>query len=244
MSIRELASASPIATRSVDTPWRNQLIVRHDQRMTDYDRSRELLARMNDYATTASWAVWHDDDITFPDNPVGLHGDVVLIAGNPGNAADDDGRTPWMNFHTGRRHNDHFLAAALRGTPLWGGYMTDLYSQVTPRPDDVDRSPAVTCHAANNLAKQLERLGARDPLLVLIGLHAFQLASEPYRSTIAAAVHVTPGELRWIHVPHYSRSNAATHRGRTEVYREAMRYAVERPRQKFDRNDFHTQLDG
>lgn len=212
--------------------------------MTDHDRSRELLARMNDYATTASWAVWHDDDITFPDSPAGLHNDAVLIAGNPGNAAHDAARPPWMNFHTGRLHNDHFLAAALRGTPLWGGYMTDLYSQVTSRPDDVDRSPAMTCHAANHLAKQLERLGARDPLLVLIGLHAFQLASEPYRSTIAAAVHVTPGELRWIHVPHFSRSNAGTHRGRPDVYREAVTCAVERPRQKFDRNDFHTQLDG
>lgn len=208
------------------------------------DQSCDLLARMKQkYSTTASWAVWDENDIDFPDSPSGLRNDVVLIAGNPGGAAEESGRTPWINFHTGRKHNDHFLAHALRDTDLWGGYMTDFYSQIESKLHKVDRSAIVTGKDVSDLADEIKQLGAVDPLFVLIGGDAMQLTKEPHRGTIAHAVDVDSESLRWIHVPHYSGSNGGVHRGKAEVYRAAFEYAMQRPRQRFVTADFHEWFD-
>lgn len=77
-----------------------------------FDRSSNLSLPVND-----------------PALPPILRSDVVFLGLNPGNVA-RGGVAPWSMFHTGPKHNDHFIAEAVRDTAYWGSYMTDLFRQV------------------------------------------------------------------------------------------------------------------
>ena len=196
------------------------------------DRSQQLLQRMADHRESASWAVWEDDNISYPARPAGLHTDAVLIAINRGGHG--PGSTPlppWTNFHTARKHNDHFLAVACRDTPLWGGYMTDLLEERNGRLASVDMSRAVVDANVAALADELRLLQAQDPLLVLIGGRCQTLATRPARlGALATALCADRNTIRWVHIPHYSPANGAVHGGKPERYRELVLRALDHPR--------------
>lgn len=196
------------------------------------DRSPELLQRMKDHSESASWAVWEHDDITFPAEPRGLHTDAVLIAINRGGHGPQSAPLPpWTNFHTARRHNDHFLAVACRDTPLWGGYMTDLLEERQGRLAAVDTTPTVVDGDVAALVEELKLLDAREPLLVLIGSDAHRLATKPRRlAALASALGSDAQTIRWVHIPHYSAANGRVHGGKPERYRALVLRALDRPR--------------
>ena len=172
-------------------------------------RSTGLLQQMSAHSESASWAVWEDDDISFPRQPQGLHTDAVLITVNRGGHGPDTAPLPpWTNFHTARKHNDHFLAVACRDTPLWGGYMTDLLEERQGRLAAVDTSDAVVDGDVTALAEELSQLQAKDPLVVLMGSVALSLATAPRRlDALANALGSDRRSLRWVHIPHYSAAN-------------------------------------
>ena len=101
---------------------------------------------MRPFASHGSWALWgpldrdpaepftRASDIGFPEagdaelEPL-LTRRAVFVGLNPGNGFEPD-RGPWANWHHGPRSNDHLIAEALRATPLWGSYMTDLVQTI------------------------------------------------------------------------------------------------------------------
>ena len=114
--------------------------------------NRNLLETMYDYSGLGSWAVWeseredgsfkNDKDIKI-DIDFSLYKNelqktnTVILAMNPGGTfIEKDAETAtrkikfgdynWGNFHS-QGGNDSRLAEALRNTPEWGSYMTDIF---------------------------------------------------------------------------------------------------------------------
>lgn len=203
----------------------------------------DLLARMSRHSDTASWAVWGPEptprreftrtsDLSFPDEetagPV-VHGDVVLVALNPGRPAAGHRRTPWHTFHAGARHRDHSLAEACRGTRLWGGYMTDVHADIV----DSDSTKVTTERSAvraavDRLAAQIHELGSSDPVIIALG-HSRRDPSSP-RTTygrllanmdLLESAGVRPERL--VGVIHYS-PTAVSHYGDLPGERAEQRY--------------------
>lgn len=134
---------------------------------------------MAKYAMTASWAVWppaesytKTSDVSFPAEGLDgvLHSRSIILGLNPGDSKAE--RRPWHNFHTGPRHNDHFLAEAFRHTEHWGAYMTDLLAEVNSKSSMLDLSKRTIEHDVAVLAEQFQALGAVDPLVIVIGRQA------------------------------------------------------------------------
>ncbi|WP_121254800.1 hypothetical protein [Nocardioides ferulae] len=184
----------------------------------------DLLTTMAAYADSSSWAVWgpdphpraeftKDSDLSFPPDHVAhglVHADVLLVALNPGIAAAGHVRTPWHNFHAGPRHRDHSLAEACRGTRLWGAYMTDVHPDITEGDSTrVSTGADLVRAAVESLARQIELLGARDPVIVALG-HSSDPSprnASTYRRLmnhvdVLAQVGVTPERI--VGVYHYS----------------------------------------
>jgi hypothetical protein len=80
------------------------------------------------YGNVASWAVWKDGagksnmEFEKPDLSI-LNPNVVLVGLNISKPI----KKPFTNFHPEYLHaNDYKLRYALKGTPFWGAYMTDI----------------------------------------------------------------------------------------------------------------------
>lgn len=172
----------------------------------------ELLARMAPWGTKASWAVWAEDDVSFPADPGGLHTAAVVLTFNRPHEGEPPDAEPWRNLHTGGRGHDHFLARALRGTPAWGGYLTTLH--------DVPGTA---------LAEELGTLQAVDPLVLLVGGKARDLALRGL-DVVAPALGTTPSGLRWADLPHFSGMAARVHGNRPGRYAELVAWSLAHPR--------------
>jgi hypothetical protein len=191
----------------------------------------DLLQRTHPYRHVASWAVW---DAVCPTGrfhsrsnlrlPVGdpalltiLRPDVVFLGLNPGNVA-KAGMAPWAVFHTGPKHNDHFIAEALRGTQYWGAYMTDLFRQVE------SKSSLVVNESADieTLLGQLAIVNGGQPV------HLIPFGGKAHKSLCAHEKRLAQsGLVSWVtQVPHYSGSNGRVHKGKREVYRELVHQAL------------------
>jgi hypothetical protein len=80
------------------------------------------------YGNVASWAVWKDGvgksnmEFEKPDLSI-LNPNVVLVGLNISKPIEKS----FANFHSDSPHaNDYKLRYALKGTPFWGAYMTDI----------------------------------------------------------------------------------------------------------------------
>jgi hypothetical protein len=183
-----------------------------------------LLQRAMSYSRISSWAVWgsvapaapfhrHSNlalPVKDPALPPILRSDVVFLGLNPGNVA-HGGVAPWSVFHTGPKHNDHFIAEALRGTPYWGAYMTDLFRQIE------SKSSLVTNNSADieSLLAQIATVNDGQPV------HLIPFGGKTYESLCANETRLTDSGLvsRVTRIPHYSGSNGRVHKGKPEVYR-------------------------
>ncbi|MGP5254542.1 hypothetical protein [Glutamicibacter ardleyensis] len=153
-----------------------------------------------------TWAVWGDpsgslpisgDNLHFPADDESLldvlHIDVVVVALNRGSKREIDGPP---NFHTSVKSNDHLLGEALRGTPVWGAYMTDLVKDIFD-PDATKAIPKSSDFDA--LLEEVRGLGATNPTFLVLGKQAHQLIQQ------LAAERKYPGKV--ILLPHYSGAN-------------------------------------
>ena len=139
------------------------------------------------YQYYASWAIWAEEGFT-PKSNVGdlnildpiqnthlleqLNPNIVLVALN---IAAVDIAESWGNFHSSwGRAQDYKIRHAVRDTPLWGAYMTDIikdhpelvaanvekFLKMTP---DVERK-----HVAS-FKQELKDIGAEKPKLIAFG---------------------------------------------------------------------------
>jgi hypothetical protein len=189
------------------------------------------LGRTAPYKHISSWAVWdvvsptkrfhrHSNlalPVTDPALSRVLRSDVVFLGLNPGNVA-KAGTAPWAVFHTGPKHNDHFIAEALRGTPYWGSYMTDLFRQVE------SRSSLVRNNAADieTLLRQIAVVNEGKPV------HLITFGGKAHESLLAHERRLADSGLvaETTKIPHYSGSNGRVHKGNVDVYRTLVHQAL------------------
>ena len=185
---------------------------------------------MAPYQMTASWAVWppadsynRASDISFPTEGLNgaLHSRSIILGLNPGDSLVE--RLPWHNFHTGPRHNDHFLAEAFRGTAHWGAYMTDLLTEVNSKSKTLDLSPGTIRRDVAVLTEQLHALQAADPLFIVIGKKTGEAFAKHERD-LARALNMA--RLRSVTVPHYSAANSRVHGNNPATYRRLVANAL------------------
>ena len=138
------------------------------------------------YQYYASWAVWAEG--TLPMENVGdlsvldptlnpqlleqLNPNIVLVALN---IAAADIEEPWENFHSSWHHaQDYKIRYAVRDTPLWGAYMTDI---IKDHPELVAanvhahlaHNPDVLHQNVENFKQELKDIGAKKPKLIAFG---------------------------------------------------------------------------
>ena len=119
-----------------------------------------------------------------------LHVDLVTVGLNPG---DGFASRDWANFHTAAKSNDHVLGEALRGTPAWGAYMTDLLPAVIET-----RSALVNPEqgALTELIAEVTAAGNADPVFLAFGTKV--------RAILADAPSIIGRPVRMIPLTHYS----------------------------------------
>ncbi|SVD45636.1 uncharacterized protein METZ01_LOCUS398490 [marine metagenome] len=177
------------------------------------------------YSRVASWAIWaHEDeepksnmgDLTVLDPEINknllseLNPNVVLVALN---FSEDVNHKPFENFHAGGKFQDYKTRYALRDSPYWGGYMTDiiknhpekksgeLVKYLKTHPDEVQSN-------VESFRQELRDIGAEKPTLIAFGIPAHTILKR----------NLSEFEIRKI--THYA------HRINKEKYREEVKQSV------------------
>lgn len=140
------------------------------------------------YGRQSSWAIWSDqedkpksgmDDLSLFDNEEilkYLNPNIVLVALN---LSVNIKFKPWENFH-GKNGEVYKLRYALKGTPLWGGYMTDIIKghvdpSATGMMKYIDDNPQMLFENVRSFEEELNHLGGNNPRLVALGNDVFKL---------------------------------------------------------------------
>ena len=138
------------------------------------------------YGSVASWAIWaHEDeepksnmgDLTVLDPEINknllseLNPNVVLVALN---FSEDVNHKPFENFHAGGKFQDYKTRYALRDSPYWGGYMTDIIKDYPEKESDkiaeyLKTDKALEQSNIESFRQELRDIGAEKPTLVAFG---------------------------------------------------------------------------
>lgn len=143
--------------------------------------------------------------------------DFVFLGLNQAEHIRKDGyKGSWANFHSDDniRQNDFKLRYALKDTPYWGSYMTDVIkSHFDTNSENVKKDIAedkiVVEEHIEILKKELDILGGK-PVLVALGGYVYDLLTKYLK-----------GEYKIVKVYHYS------HRINKEKYREHLLEVLE-----------------
>ena len=179
------------------------------------------------YGRVASWSIWaHEDkepksnmgDLTVLDPEINknllseLNPNVVLVALN---FSEDVDHKPFENFHAGGKFQDYKTRYALRDSPYWGGYMTDiiknhpekkskeLVKYLKTHPDEVQSN-------VESFRQELRDIGTEKPKLVAFGnaVHDILKKNLP--------------EFEIVKIPHY----AARNYNNKDEYRKRVRQLI------------------
>jgi len=159
------------------------------------------------YGLHASWAVWPDEGET-PKSNMGdlsilerdetlskLNPNVVLVALNV--SLDGVVQKPFQNFH-GKGGGAYKIRYALKDTPLWGAYMTDIIKDFP----ELESGKVGSYLRKNRLFEEenIERfrqelidIGATDPTLIAFGNEVYDILERNLKD-----------EFRFFKVLHYS----------------------------------------
>ena len=144
------------------------------------------------YGNVGSWAIWADEDIK-PKSNIGnltildpdinttllsqLNPNVVLVGLNISRAIE----VPLANFHDKRKgSNDFKIRFAFRGSPYWGGYMTDIIKDF----EQIISGEVVSYLNSNkqfelknfeNFKQELTDIGANNPSLIAFGNDSYDI---------------------------------------------------------------------
>jgi hypothetical protein len=138
------------------------------------------------YDKHASWAVWAKQG----DTPKSNMGDLIVLDPeinknllselDPNvilvglNFSEDVNHKPFENFHAGGKFQDYKTRYALRDSPYWGGYMTDILKDY-PEKDSkkvnthLKKHPALEQQNITKFRQEITDIGATNPLLVAFG---------------------------------------------------------------------------
>ena len=177
------------------------------------------------YGRVASWAIWaHEDeepksnmgDLTVLDPEINknllseLNPNVVLVALN---FSEDVNHKPFENFHAGGKFQDYKTRYALRDSPYWGGYMTDIIKNHPEKKSDelvkyLKTHPDEVQSNVESFRQELRDIGAEKPTLVAFGIHVHAILKK----------NLPEFEIRKI--THYA------HQINKEKYREEVKQSV------------------
>ena len=144
------------------------------------------------YGRVASWAIWaHEDeepksnmgDLTVLDPEINknllseLNPNVVLVALN---FSEDVNHKPFENFHAGGKFQDYKTRYALRDSPYWGGYMTDIIKNHPEKKSDelvkyLKTHPDEVQSNVESFRQELRDIGAKKPKLVAFGNDVYDI---------------------------------------------------------------------
>ena len=86
---------------------------------------------------------------------------------------------PWENFH-GKNGEVYKLRYALKNTPLWGAYMTDIIvGYVDPKADTtmeyLKYNPNIVLENVKRFEKEIKDLNSDNPILYALGNDVFEI---------------------------------------------------------------------
>ena len=145
------------------------------------------------YEFYSSWAVWADEGST-PKSNIGdlsvldpdineslltsLNPNIILVALN---ISRGDIQYPLANFHDKRSEaTDYKLRFALRGTKLWGAYLTDIIKDFDQKISGkvisfLKENPDFEKQNIEYFLNEISDLGVKDPSLVALGTPTFDI---------------------------------------------------------------------
>ena len=164
------------------------------------------------YGRVASWAIWaHEDkepksnmgDLTVLDPEINknllseLNPNVVLVALN---FSEDVNHKPFENFHAGGKFQDYKTRYALRDSPYWGGYMTDIIKNQPEKNSDelvkyLKTHPDEVQSNVESFRQELRDIGAEKPKLVAFGRAVHDILKKNLP------------EFEIVKIPHYAARN-------------------------------------
>ena len=177
------------------------------------------------YGRVASWANWaHEDkepksnmgDLTVLDPEINknllseLNPNVVLVALNFSENVD---HKPFENFHAGGKFQDYKTRYAIRDSPAWGGYMTDIIKNYPEKESDrlveyLKTDKAIEQSNIESFRQELRDIGVEKPKLVAFGNDVYDILK---RNLL---------EFEIVKIPHYA------HFISKEKYREQVRQLI------------------
>ena len=177
------------------------------------------------YGRVASWAIWaHEDeepksnmgDLTVLDPEINknllseLNPNVVLVGLN---FSEDVEHKPFENFHAGGKFTDFKTRYALRDSPYWGGYMTDIIKNHPEKKSDVlvkylKTHPDEVQSNVESFRQELRDIGAKKPRLVAFGNDVYDILKRNLP------------EFEIVKIPHYA------HFISKEKYREEVKQSA------------------
>ena len=139
------------------------------------------------YGGHSSWAVWVDktdrptsnmEDLSIFENKKileVLNPEIILVALN---FSVDKEMKPWENFHG--KKEDYKLRYALKNTPLWGAYMTDIIKgHVDPKAksmmDHLTEHPEIVVENIKRFEKEIKDLNSDNLILYALGKDVFKI---------------------------------------------------------------------
>ena len=165
-----------------------------------------------EYGTCSSWAIWKEvgetpksnmEDLNIldpqqnPDLLSELKPNVVFVGLNT--SKDISGLEPFSNFHpTNPFANDYKTRYALKGTELWGGYMTDIIKKHEELHSlsvvkHLRKYPEVVDENIETFRKELKDLGTKNPTIIAFGNAAHSILTRHLKD-----------EFKILKVYHYS----------------------------------------
>ena len=177
------------------------------------------------YGYLSSWAVWAAEEglpksnvgdlsvFEDPSTPNVLNPEVILMGLNISRGSI---KTPLANFHdSSSRATDFKIRYALRGTPFWGAYMTDIiknYVEIDSAkiPIYLKDNPEVERENIDYFMGELKDLGVNNPTIVCFGGEAHKIVSRNLKD-----------EFQILKIPHY-----ATYMSK-ETYREKVKCVID-----------------
>lgn len=163
------------------------------------------------YGRYSSWAIWSDEgkrpkdkmgDLSVFDLEVNpgvleqLKPEIVLVGLNVSRGSIE---TPLGNFHDPRPEAMDFkIRYALRDSPFWGAYMTDIIKDFDQKASGkvmsyLKKNPSFEQENVDFFRQELSDLGAPNPTLIAFGVVTYSILARNLRA-----------DYRIVRIPHYS----------------------------------------
>jgi len=148
------------------------------------------------YGHWASWAIWSEAG----DTPKSNVGDLSIFAGNDFlevlntevvlvglNISRGDIKYPLANFHDARSEaTDYKIRYALKSTPFWGGYMTDIIKDFNEKESGkmmsyLRANKAFEESSVEIFREELKDLESVNPTIIAFGNDAYSILSRNFK---------------------------------------------------------------